>query len=542
MSTKIWNTLLTSSVMVAVALTFAKTENAIAQTLPRDNNSQTVTNNDGLLGQIESYSQEGKKNSLEQVTSVNQLRDVAPTDWAFEALQSLVERYGCIAGFPNQTYRGNKSLSRYEFAAGLNSCMNQIERLVASSQTIVREDLDKLQKLSEEFQAELATLGTKVDNLEGRTAFLEDHQFSTTTKLSGEVVFGLAQEFNQDGNQAVFQDRARLDFVTSFTGKDKLHTRLDMSNAVSPFDTTNLDQGALTYSTPTTPANDIQLGWLAYYFPIGEKIEVYLPAAFPLWVDFVPSISPYLDSFTGATGSLSSFGESNPIYKIGLSAGGGLGFNYNLNKQFIISAGYFGGNSFLPTEGNGLFNGEYAALGQITWKPNDNLQVAATYNHAYFGGSTSSIFGLGVGTEDAKNPFGGGTDSTDSYGLAASYKLSSKIAINAFGGYTKAEDQGNTEAEILYYGVGLALPDLGKEGNLGGIVVGAEPYVSSTENLGADVEDNVALHVEGFYKYQFNENISVTPGVIWITEPLGGDNPPDADDGIIGVIRTTFTF
>ena len=32
-----------------------------------------------------------------QVTSVSQLSDVQPTDWAFQALQSLVERYGCIA-------------------------------------------------------------------------------------------------------------------------------------------------------------------------------------------------------------------------------------------------------------------------------------------------------------------------------------------------------------------------------------------------------------------------------------------------------------
>ncbi|MFN7297029.1 MAG: porin, partial [Pseudanabaena sp.] len=34
----------------------------------------------------------------QNVTSVSQLSDVRPTDWAFTALQSLVERYGCIAG------------------------------------------------------------------------------------------------------------------------------------------------------------------------------------------------------------------------------------------------------------------------------------------------------------------------------------------------------------------------------------------------------------------------------------------------------------
>ncbi|MGL5880829.1 MAG: iron uptake porin, partial [Xenococcaceae cyanobacterium] len=440
-------------------------------------------------------------------------------------------------------------LSRYEFAAGLNACMNQIERLVASNQAIMREDLDKVLKLSEEFQAELATLGTKVDNLEGRVAFLEDKQFSTTTKLSGEVVFGLAQEFNTDGNQAVLQDRVRLDFVSSFTGKDKLHTRIAAGNSVN---FNNVDQGSLTYNFPS--GNDISLDWLAYYFPIGEKLEVYLPAAFPLWVDFVPSISPYLDAFTGATGALSNFGESSPIYKIGLSSGGGLGVNYNLNDQFVVSAGYFGGNSFNPTEGNGLFNGEYSALGQLTWKPNDNIQVAATYVNAYFNqfnddpDSTldgNAIFDLGVGTSNARAPFGSGNDvsaSTNSFGLAASYKFSPKIAINAYGGYTKADEEGgsNSEAEMLYYGVGLAFPDLGKEGNLGGIIVGAEPYVNDCEGSACvTVEDDVALHVEGFYKYQLNENISITPGVIWVNAPQGNE---DNDDGIIGVVRTTFTF
>ena len=69
---------------------------------------------------------------LEQVTNVSQLRDVSPGDWAFEALRSLVERYGCIAGYPDGTYRGNRAMSRYEFAAGLNACLQQIERLLGS--------------------------------------------------------------------------------------------------------------------------------------------------------------------------------------------------------------------------------------------------------------------------------------------------------------------------------------------------------------------------------------------------------------------------
>jgi hypothetical protein len=126
--------------------------------------------------------------SLNQVTNVSELRDIQPTDWAYEALKSLVERYGCIVGYPDRTFRGNRALTRWEFAAGLNACLNTIERLLQENVAVLREDLDKLKQLSQQFEQELASIGARVDNLESRTAYLEDHQFSTTTKLSGDVI------------------------------------------------------------------------------------------------------------------------------------------------------------------------------------------------------------------------------------------------------------------------------------------------------------------------------------------------------------------
>ncbi len=483
--------------------------------------------NSQMLNQLRNYSSEGRVNSVNQVTNVNQLRDVSPADWAYEALRSLVDRYGCIVGYPDQTYRGGKALSRYEFAAGLNACLNQIERLIASSEAVLREDIETINRLLQEFEAELAALTGRVDGLEGRVAFLEDHQFSTTTKLQGEVVFGLAQEFNYD-NQAVFQDRVRLNFVSSFTGKDSLYTRLDAGNAQTFND---IETGAFTYSFNN--GNNVEIGWLAYYFPIGDKIDVYLPAAFPLWQDFVPTVSPYLDSFTGATASLSSFGESSPIYKIGLAAGGGIGFNVTPFDKLTLSAGYFGDQSFDPSEGNGLFNGDYSALAQITFDATEDIQLAATYVRGYFqdGGG---IFDLGVGTDSANDPLNGTSVTTDSVGIEGSWTfLDSKVALNAFGVWTQAKDVNNddNDTDIWSYGLGLAFPDLGKEGNLGGIIAGVEPY-------NGDEEDN-PVHLEGFYKYQLNDNISVTPGIIYIIAPNGDS---DDDDAVIGVVRTTFTF
>ncbi|NJO96865.1 MAG: iron uptake porin [Pleurocapsa sp. CRU_1_2] len=513
--------------------------------------------NSQLLNQINNYSQEGTSNSTNQVTNVNQLRDVSPTDWAYEALRSLVDRYGCIAGFPNQTYRGSQPLTRYEFAAGLNSCLNQIERLISSQDSVSTEDLETINRLNQEFQAELATLGGRVDEIESRTAALEDSQFSTTTKLQGEAVFGISNEFNNsDLNEVVFQDRVRLNFVSSFFGEDSLYTRLDASNAAdSGFQTTSnegqanevaapLETGDLTYQTGPTGGNNVVLGWLAYYFPIGEKIDVYLPAAAPLWQDFVPTLSPYLDSFTGATGSLSSFAESSPIYKIGLASGGGVGFNLKPTDFVTVSAGYFGGDSANPLEDadndGGLFNEEYSALGQVTLSfLDDKLQLAGTYVLGKFGASDNTIYDLGVGTGTARQPFGenGGEVSSNSYGLEAAFQLGDRVALNAFGMLTKAQQSGGPDdADIYSYGGGVSFPDLGKEGNLASLFVGAEPYVDSASN---GVGEDAPIHIEGLYKYQFNDNISVTPGVVYIVNPNGSS---DDEDALIGVMRTTFTF
>ena len=112
--------------------------------------------------------------SADQVTSVTQFSDVYPTDWAYQALANLVETYGCVAGYPNGTFRGNRAMTRYEAAALLNACLDRITEVT-----------DELRRLLKEFETELAILKGRVDGLEARVGELEATQFSTTTKLSG---------------------------------------------------------------------------------------------------------------------------------------------------------------------------------------------------------------------------------------------------------------------------------------------------------------------------------------------------------------------
>lgn len=99
----------------------------------------------------------------DQVNSVSQLSDIKPSDWAFQALQSLVERYGVITGYPNLTFKGNRTLTRYEFAAGLNAAIERLRELLATntSNLVRKEDWETLQKLQNQFSPELtAPAGT----------------------------------------------------------------------------------------------------------------------------------------------------------------------------------------------------------------------------------------------------------------------------------------------------------------------------------------------------------------------------------------------
>jgi ubiquinone biosynthesis protein UbiJ len=72
----------------------------------------------------------------------------------------------------------------------LNACLDQVTKLIGSSTAnfVTQEDLAVLQRLQEEFAAELASLRGRVDALEARTSELEANQFSATTTLNGETI------------------------------------------------------------------------------------------------------------------------------------------------------------------------------------------------------------------------------------------------------------------------------------------------------------------------------------------------------------------
>ncbi|HEY9638498.1 MAG TPA: iron uptake porin [Coleofasciculaceae cyanobacterium] len=543
------------------------------------------TSNTSVLEQINDYSNESSSDPLDpfdQVTNVTQLTDVRPTDWAYEALRSLVERYGCIVGYPDRTYRGNQALSRYEFAAGLNACLNQIERLIASSTAdfVRKQDLETLQRLVQEFRTELTALGARVDKLEGRVAFLEDHQFSTTTKLNAAVIFALTgvargqNAFTEDiDSETAFGDRIRLNFDTSFTGKDLLRTRLQALN-LSAFsaNTTRTPEGDLRFAAgtySTSDNNQVAIDALLYQFPIGEKTTVVIEANAGAPDDFTNTVNPRIDG-DGDNGALSNFGTRNPIYN--LVTGAGIGIRHEFSDAIELSLGYLASDAATPNSGAGLFNGAYGALAQLTIKPIDKLTLGLTYVHSYKNDLTAgsnranlSSFVASITAPvpptssspgstqlvDRLGPVGGFTlpTSSNSYGLEAVFEFNPNFTLGGWVGYTTTrtlsslgDTIGRGDLSIWNWAVTLAVSDLGKKGSVAGIIVGMEPKVTSvSDSLSSAIgeDPDTSLHIEGFYQFQLTENIAITPGVIWLTAP---DHNANNDDIVIGVIRTTFTF
>ncbi len=485
-----------------------------------------------------------------QVTSVSQLSDVKPTDWAFQALQSLVERYGCIAGYPDKTYRGNRALTRYEFAAGLNACLDRVNELIAAATAdlVKKEDLATLQKLQEEFAAELATLRGRVDSLESRTATLEKQQFSTTTKLNAEVVLavtGVVSGNSIDGNSVskntIVGDRVRLNFDTSFTGKDLLRTRLQAQNLTAlPTDqngTLLTNEGNFRFAGGGN--NEIELDALLYQFPLGEKTTVTIEANAGAIDDFTDTLNPFLDG-DGGSGALTHFGSRNSIYY--LVNGTGVGVRYAFSDQLELSVGYLANDAANPAAGSGLFNGAYGAIAQVTFKPSAALALGLTYIHSY--NNDFSANG-NVGSTLANFRSTGLPFSTNAFGAEVSFKVSPKLLLNGAVGYTSARSKDSVidgKFDIWNWSVGLAVPDLGKKGSLAGIIVGMEPKVTGGSGLlnatfGKDVD--TSLHIEGFYQYALSDHIAITPGIVWITAPNHNNTNGDV---VIGTIRATFTF
>jgi len=514
--------------------------------------------------------------TAQNVTSVSQLSDVRPTDWSFTALQSLVERYGCIAGYPDRTYRGKNGLSRYEFAAGVNACLDKINEIIAAglADKVSQEDLAILKKLQEEFAAELATLRGRVDTLDAKTTKLEAQQFSTTTKLFGQAIFGLQGRF---GNTADLNPRDGIkdtpDPAATLTYGYNLQMTLltqfsDRSYLVTGLQAGNLNTGAgfsnapyflndtftrLGYESDT--GNRLLLSDLSYRFRVGDKLAVIVGAQGVSPITVFRGPNRYESAGQGA---ISAFAQRNPILALG-NTQAGLGIDWQISDRASLQAVYSAGNGFnsaaSPTDSGGLFSGPSTIGVQLSLIPVDRLDVTLYYLNAY---STNALLGTGVG-DNIIASFGSRL-STNALGANLSWRASRNLILGTWGGYTTTNVLGtglSGTVETTNWMVYLNMPDLFSEGDLAGIYVGQPPKITSSTislngvpalNLPSAISGTGGVfgsqpasttHVELFYRYRVSNNISITPGILFLFNPA---NTSSSDTITIGTFRTTFSF
>ncbi len=493
----------------------------------------------------------------QNVTSVSQPSDVRPTDWAFTALQSLIERYGCIAGYPDRTFRGNQATSRYEFAAGLNACLDKINEIISAglADKVSKSDLATLQKLQEEFAAELATLRGRVDALDSKTAKLEAQQFSTTTKLDGQAIMAVSASSSGTDNllnpsgtlsgnsgkvNTTVISRVRLNFNTSFTGKDLLLTRLELGNGGTNVNN-SLDGASGTFLGFTGFANSSQfdysgagttavLGRLRYDFPIGEDIRASIGA--------VMSLNDHLDHNSFANDESVDFSSrlfiNNPLI-LPVNDGAGAAVSWNINgSAFTFRAGYVAANAASPTNNGtinrGLFGDPYQGTFELEFAPknsSDERPFALRLQYTRASVNNLDYNTGGVNLEWAFNKaiaiFGRyGFGNISNRGTAISTALGSYININVTGDSISPQT----------WSAGFAFPDLFKEGAMAAIAVG-QPFIES--NVGNATQTNVEL----FYRFPVSSNISITPDLQFIFNP---NNNSGNSTITVGTLRTVFTF
>ncbi|MGI8502987.1 MAG: iron uptake porin [Hassallia sp.] len=549
--------------------------------------SQTVLKN---VNSRSDYSRLIAAEIQEQVTSVSQLSDVKPTDWAIGALQSLVERYGCIAGYPNGTYRGNRAMTRYEFAAGLNACLERVNELIATATAdlVKKEDLASLQRLREEFSAELATLRGRVDALEASTAKLEANQFSTTTKLNGEAIISAIGATggapNRNDPNIVLVNRVRLNLNTSFTGKDLLITGLQSYNFLGGVDGRGSIQESLGLASPlltassartsfepqfpgldvktlsNVSANSVELYKLLYIFPVADKLTLFAGTAAEV-SDAFPPITPFYGEGQEA---ISRFASLNPVVRVsGGTSGTGLasaaGFIFSISKQLDLRALYGSVNANLPSSspdilpgvsntplGAGVFGGSSVVAAQLTFRPTSSIDIGLNYANSYH---EINILGTGLVRGDIGSLAGvplGIPVKLNSVGGTATWRFSPKVALSGYGAALFVDDSsGRVDASTTFtsWMVGLHFNDLFSKGNNAGLIFGQPLYRTDASGdarvTPAGVNRAVPYHLEAYYRLRLTDNISITPGAFVLFNP---ESDSRNDTTTVGVLRTTFTF
>ncbi len=563
---------LLSPLLIAIAVWVAGGSFAIANESKTAPNSLTIS--------------KSTEPSAEEIENTTQANEIKSGDWAYQTLQALGNKYSC-----GNTPTDGKTLSREEFATSLNGCVQSIEQLVARRKVrklkkrrynpapavvtpppvepevvpppeptpvvppapvepeVTQQDLDRLKQLVQSFSTELQAVDSRIRELDAKVTKVKDQSFSTTTKLVGEAIFainGLAGGPSTASRNTIFADRVRLNFRSSFTGKDLLLVRLQSRNSNS-FAGTPSGTNMTRLGFEGSEENATYVSRLQYQLPLSATSKVFIESVGNEFNDNYYNFNP--EHQAAGTGSITRFGRFNPVYRLG-NEGAGIGVDTKLSPNLGLVLSYAvprvpqtGVNPAPetvnnPSANNGLFNGSNVLFSQVTLKPSDDVSFGLIYARTYT--TNGTVLSGNTGSAFANNPFNGAPTSGNHYSVLGSVNLSKTLVLSAWGGLTQAnrEAAGGGSADIWNYAATLAVKDFGSPGSTLGFVVGMQPKVTSN-STGTRVDRDTSLHLETFYKYKVSDNLYITPGLLLLTNPEhNAGNPTE----YLGTVRTTFVF
>ena len=139
--------------------------------------------------------------------AANPFSDVTPQDWAYKAVAQLASQ-GVVNGYPDGTFQGQNNITRFEMAQMVAKAMVRQGRVDAEQNAIIN-------RLANEFSAELNNLGVRVSTLENKVG---------NFKFTGDA--RLRYTGTEDARKSTFEYRGRVKFEATVNDNTKAVVRL----------------------------------------------------------------------------------------------------------------------------------------------------------------------------------------------------------------------------------------------------------------------------------------------------------------------------
>ncbi len=465
-------------------------------------------------------------NALGQMRSVSELSDVEPSDWAYQSLKDLIERYNLSLGYPDRKFRGNQPLTRNEFAAAIAQALDLLTAELAKAElSAIRDDFATLRRLQQSYGMITQSLDSRLTQADAAIATLEQQRFSPTTKLTGETVFAIT-----DGSSAsaTFISRTRLNLSTSLNGRDRLLTQLEMGNnggdAVSKAQDKRGNRlgslgllagaGGLDF---VGVESSVRLSQLHYTFQPLDSLSLTVGARLSPR-DFIDR-----NRFANqpATDFSSSFFANNPLIvqnPVDRPGGAGVALSWKLGQlPLTLRALYVAADSEQVSGGlvrGGLFGDRYQASVELEYALSPALIARLQYTRAEVNQVDISALGLNV-----------------------EWVFNNQISV--FGRFGWGRYKGfnpllgsNLDLNPRTWAIGAIVRNIVIPGSTAGVAIG-QPFIEG------DLGNATQTNFEAYYSFAFNDHITITPALIVVDR---ADNERSNRTIWQGVLRLVLTF